>query len=1154
MLKIGNQTHFPLIIGKNNRYLAALFNHLFMQKSILIRLLYLLGLFTFVYNTYAQPSWTINLLDSSKRDKKFEERKLGSEKMADKKFTIVRHIFQNNYTHYNYYYNANNKINTIVERAKTAHKDDYTKLLSYYPYSLENTALQKQELDSVIYKATAGILIHDLRNDWIDNMYLLMGQAYFYRKDFDSAAATFQFINYNLFPRKKAEDDNRIIGTSGASSKGIISIANEEKRNILQKLTALPPSRNDALVWMTLTLIEQNELGEAASLINTLQQDPNLPLRLVNDLEEINAYYFFKQNIYDSAANHLEKALSNYKTKQDLARAEFLLAQLYEGTHQFEKATVYYNKSSDHTTSPVMDIYAQLNNAKMMKGTDVKELDKGIKQLLSMAKKDKFELYRDIIYYAAGELALQKPDTTTGVIYYSKSLQYNQPTSGFKNKAFLKLADIAFDLKQFKRANSLYDSLVLTDTLLNERLPQINERKTALAKIVEKIIIIEREDSLQRIAAMPLLERTAFVKKLSKRLRKENGLKESDNESDNAGPMITFDSKKNEPVDLFNNGSDKGDWYFYNAALKAKGSTDFKSKWGTRNNADNWRRKGAAEKVVKNDVVNAKPESDQGDIDGAVVKNDQKKRIPHGKDKDELKKITLQDVSYLGLMANIPLVPEKLLESNALIAVNLYELAKLIQTELEDYQQAINTYDTSLNRFPDSLYNGGIYLGLYYCYSKLGNTERANYYKNLLNTKFAGSAANKLITNPLSGKPAMKNSAGTKRYEDIYNLFIEGKFKEALSEKQKADSLYGKNFWSPQLLYIESVYFIKEHQDSVAINVLEDIIKLYPKSPLMAKAERMIDVLKRRKEIEEYLTALQVTRMGEDSVVEVPGVKLIRDDANLIVSPKRVDSIKAVIPKNIPKASAIAPEVVVAKDSVKKIIPVVPKNLVKKDTVKNVVPVVPKDLVKKDTIKKIVPVAPKNLVKKDTILKAVPIVPKVVVVKDSVKKAVPVTPKIVVKKDTVKKAVPIITKIEPAKDTIKKTAQILVNASFVFNPAQAQNVVMLLDKVDGTYVNESKNAFTRYISENFKTQKIVISRNALDKDIALLVFTSFANADEAVQFYDKIKKAAPDEVSWLPVAKYSFLVISDDNIQLLQTNKNLKAYKELINKQYPGKF
>ena len=64
-------------------------------------------------------------------------------------------------------------------------QDDYSKLLSYYPYNLENTASQTSELDSVIYKSTAGILIHDLRTDWVDNLYFLIGKSYYYKKDFD---------------------------------------------------------------------------------------------------------------------------------------------------------------------------------------------------------------------------------------------------------------------------------------------------------------------------------------------------------------------------------------------------------------------------------------------------------------------------------------------------------------------------------------------------------------------------------------------------------------------------------------------------------------------------------------------------------------------------------------------------------------------------------------------------------------------------------------------------------------------------------------------------------------------------------------------------------------------------------------------------------
>lgn len=1013
-----------------------------MFKKILLPFLLSSILFTFVNRVFGQPAWTINLLDSSKRSKKFEERKLGSEKMAEKKFTKVRHVFQNNYTHYNYFFNANNKINAVIERAKAAQKDDYTKLLPYYPYTLENTATQKSELDSVIYKATAGILLHDLRNDWVDNMYLLMGQAYFFRKDFDSAAATFQFINYNLFPRKKKEDDNRIVGTSDAAGSGNLSIANKEKRNILQKLTAEPPSRNDALIWMIHTLIEQDELGEASALISTLQHDANLPQRLVNDLAEINAYWFFKQNIYDSAATHLENALSNAATKQDKGRSEFLLAQLFEITHQFDKATVFYNKASKHTTDPLMDIYAQLNNAKMMKGNDSVELKKSTDNLIRMAKKDKFEPYREIIYYAAGELFLQKPDTSAAIFYYNKSLKYNEANLSFKNKAFLKLADIAYNQKQFKIAYSLYDSLQMSDTTMSERLTEVMERKNGLSKIVEKIIIIDREDSLQKIAAMPPTERTALVKKMAKQFRKQNGIKEEVN--DNGSMPISFDSKKNEPLDLFANSS-KGDWYFDNTTLKSKGLSEFKRRWGTRTNTDNWRRKSAASTIDKNDAYTAPPDMGGADMDSALSTLDPKEAQ---KIKDDLKNsssdkiIQPQDQSFEGLMANLPLTPEKLEESNNLIAVSLFDLAKLYQTGLEDYQQAIVTYNQSLQRFPDSLYNGGIYIGLYYCYTKLGNKEQAAYYKDLLNTKFTTSPANKLLTSPFAGNTSLKNTEGTKRYEAIYNLFIEGKFEMALAEKQKADSLYGNSYWSPQLLYIEAVYHVKQHQDSMAILVLNNIISLHPQSTLKPKAERMIDVLSRRKDIENYLTTLVVTRANEDDIAVVPNEKLVRNDSNLIVSPKLFDSSKAVIPN----------ATVVIKDSVKKVVPIV------------------------------------------------------------------------------------------------------VNGPFTFNITTPQNVIMVLDKVDGTYINESKNAFTRYVSENFRNQGVAVTKTAVDKDISLLVFASFANAEAALQFLSKVKKAAPDEVSWLPAAKYSFLIISDENLQLLQINKNLKEYKGLLNKQFPDKF
>jgi hypothetical protein len=964
----------------------------------------------------AQPTWTLDPFGKEKKPEKFENRKLGSEKTANKKFTVPRRALQNTITHYNYYFNANNKVNAVVERAKLSNKDDYSKLLSFYPFALDNTAAQKQELDSVIYKSTAGILLHDLRNDWVDNMYMLIGKSYYYRKDFDSAAMTFQFINYNLFPRKKKEEDNRVVGTNESATGSNISIANKEKRNIVQKIAGLPPSRNDALIWLARTLIEQNEFGESAGLINTLQNDANLPGRLQNDLDEVNAYWYFKQSGYDSAAVYLENSISNADDKQDKSRREFLLAQLYEMNGLTDKASEYYSKASKHTVDPLMDIYARLNDAKMFRNTnDVKELNNTIDHLLKMAKRDKFEAYRDIVYYSAAVLTLQKPDTNAAIILFDKSVQYNENNISYKNKAFLQLGDIAYQRKLYKLSAAMYDSLQLSDTTFTDKIATLQARSAALTKIVAVIDNIEREDSLQRIAALVPAEREIFVKKLVKKLRKENGLKD-DAAATGSDPQ-TFGNKNNPPPDLFAANNTKGEWYFYNGALKARGFNDFKSRWGNRINADNWRRKSALEQTIKSITG--------PDLDNTKAKAAENK-VP-------------TEISYDALMQDLPLTPEKLDSSNTVLAVNLLALAKLYQNELEDYEEAIKTYEAYLQRFPNKLADGEIYLGLYYCYNKLGNTERASYYKNLLNTKFANTKAWQMVNTPAALNPKTKDPEATKTYQNIYDLFIEGRFDRALSEKKKADSAYGINYWTPQLSYIEALYNVKQCNDSIAIEGLTAIVQNNPTSPLKEKAQTMIDVLKRRKEIETYLTNLQVTRAQEDIIV-------IGDDKPAIKQPAPV---------------AAAPPVAIQKPAVN---------------------------------------------------------------------------------------VPVI------KDSIKKTPPLLTSGSFVIKPDSPHMVMMILEKVDGVYINEAKNAFNRYNKQNYYGEVIDITKDAIDAERNILVISSFADGAAALQYYDKIKKAAPREVSWLPANKYYFLIISNQNLQVLKNNKDITGYKALLNKQYPGKF
>ena len=972
----------------------------------------------------AQATWTLDPFGKEKKPEKYEEKVLASEKTGEKKFGPVRKFIQNTTSHYNFYFNANNKINTVIERARIANKDNYGKLLSYYPYSLENTASQKTDLDSVIYKATAGILLHDLRTEWVDNFYLLIGKSYFLKKDFDSAALTFQFINYNLFPRKKGDDDyNRVVGSNEAGSGlGSVSIADKENRNIIEKTFKLPPSRNDALIWQIRTYTEQNEFADAAGLISILQNDRNLPQRLKNDLADVTAYWFYAQNNYDSSAVHLAKAISNAEDKEDKSRREYLLAQMYEISGKYDLASAYYLRAAKHTADPVMDIFARLSDAKMLRlSGDYKELDNSIANLLKMARKDKYESFRDIIYYSAAQISLQRPDTVNGIVYYNKSIAYNLNASGYRDKSYLQLGDIAYTQRRYRDARSFYDSLNLAGADPDTK--GIEERKEVLGRLVPELLAVERADSLQAIAAMAPADRDALLKKMVKSYRKENGLKEEEDFGGNT--IITFSDRNKEPVDLFRAaGANTGEWYFYNANLKSKGFNDFKSKWGKRTNIDNWRRKTASETIVgKNLNANI-------DIDATIPQDGKGQLISSTSTKPI-------EFSYDGLMGDLPLTPELIDSSNSTIARSLFKAALIFQNELEDYQEAVNTYEEFIRRFPTHSLTPEVYFGLSYCYGKTGNTAKANYYKSLLTSNYAGSNSAKMISNPSLMKPGEKNPEVTARYSGIYDMFIEGDFEKATAAKNRADSTFGSNYWSPQLLYIESVYYIKEKKDSNAIAVLKNLQTLYPQSPLQEKAATMIDVLGRRAEIEKYLTDLQVTRIEDEKVV-------ISDD-------KPPVSVKA--PTAAPIVVKTAPPVVIKKMS------------------------------------------------------------------DSI-----------------------------------KLPQVYVNKSFTLQPDAPHYVVMILDKVDAVYVNEAKNAFTRYNKGSMATLNVVISRDAIDAEKALVVFKPFDNAEGALKYFDKIKKAAPSEVSWLQPAKYSFIIISESNLQLLKANKDISSYKQLLNANFGNRF
>jgi tetratricopeptide (TPR) repeat protein len=794
------------------------------------------------------------------KPKGYEERTLKSEDVS-KKFTTMKRFWHNTGTHYNFYFNANNKLNEVIERAKLTFVDDYSLLLPFYNYSLDVTAADSIQLDSIIDKTQTGIALHDQRNDWIDNLYLLWGAGYYLRKDFDSAYLMFQFINYQ-FNQSQKEDYYKTIGSSRDGAVAY-SIATKEKNSLPRRIFTEPPSRNDAFIWQIRNFLAQDLTPEAASLIVTLRNDPVFPKRLKNDLEEVQAYYFYKQGQWDSAASHLVNALDNAPNKRERARWEYLLAQLYELSGKYKESEKYFAKAINHTTDPILDIYARLYSIRVNKDGGENYIDKNIAELLKMARRTKYEDYRDIIYYMAAQMQLERNNIEGAMPLLLKSTQYasNSPTQ--RNRAFLQLAELSFNRKQYRNAYNFYDSLRMDDPALKEP-EKITARKEMLGRIATNSEIIERQDSLQRIAAMPEEARKDFVKDLTKRLRKQQGLKAEDISSGNTNPVA---GGTNTPPPLFNNTESKGDWYFYSNSSRTKGAADFKSRWGNRVNTDNWRRMAASaalqdkmRQAANSQIDPSKVVKGQGVVDGG-------------------------EITFDGLYNKLPLTPEQLKASNDSIQQAMFKLGKAYIQEIEDCAAGTETMEGLRSRFPQFTPMDEVLFNLYYCYHKNGESGKAAAIKKLMSDQYGNSNFTTIVTTGKNPQSKTGNTEANKTYENIYDLFIEGKFDEAISQKKIADSVFGKHYWTPQLLYIESVYYIKQQQDSVAISKLNNIVSQFPNTPLATKATTMIDVLGRRKQIEEELRNLDITRPARDTTTRYRPVA-----GNPVTQPVRRDT------------------------------------------------------------------------------------------------------------------------------------------------------------------------------------------------------------------------------------------------------------------------
>ncbi|MFT4534737.1 MAG: tetratricopeptide (TPR) repeat protein [Saprospiraceae bacterium] len=109
-------------------------------------------------------------------------------------------FYHNTTALYNGYFNANELMKESYMTLKQSHKDNYTELLPLYDYvTIADPKVVYANLDKAIEKVTTVASLH-APSKWVDDCYVLMGEAQYLKQEFETAEETFAYFKDEFNP------------------------------------------------------------------------------------------------------------------------------------------------------------------------------------------------------------------------------------------------------------------------------------------------------------------------------------------------------------------------------------------------------------------------------------------------------------------------------------------------------------------------------------------------------------------------------------------------------------------------------------------------------------------------------------------------------------------------------------------------------------------------------------------------------------------------------------------------------------------------------------------------------------------------------------------------------------------------------------------
>jgi len=749
------------------------------------------------------------------------------------KNTGMSRAYHNLTAKFNVLFNGSESFKKGTLKIDQGFRDDYAEVLPIFPFAEKSAAsLASSDMDRVIKKCTKLISLHSIKakpkvknsknltpkqreffnkkeyNAYVDDAYLLMGKAHFYKQEFTEASDVFHQI-LNDF---KNED-------------------------------IIPETQ----IWLARELIETKQYKDAYEILNLLQNKSDFPPKLLPELYPTAANYYLKQKDYIQTISYLEKSLPIEKHKKSKTRYYYILAQLLEKTGDLKRASDYYSLVIKMNPVYEMSFNARINRALAFqqgfgKAAEIED------ELGKMLRDDKNNEYQDQIYFALGNLAAKEGNYPKAIENYKKSVRANVNNEQQKTRSFLTLANLYYSFPDYPNAQAYYDSAIVQLSPDYPGYETLFTKSKSLTRLVKELNTFQLEDSVLKLAKLPQEELYARIDAIIESEKKKEELERQRQQEEQ------LDRQFGNEVSVQNfsrqqNTTEGTRWYFYNDAAKSQGFREFRLTWGNRKLEDHWQR---SVKTASAFAAGGTDETEQTDETASRPVN------------------SFSKMSREFYLVNIPKTDSAVTASLKRIEQSEYNMGVIYKTDLKDFEKASASFKDLIKRFPSSPYLLSAYYNLYSLARDQNNQAMTDYYKNIIAGQFPESMYAKVLTNPgyIQELEQEEKKVG-QYYSDTYDLYKSGNYAEVISRSDYALKNFKDNKLIPKFTYMSLLAAGKNSDRKIFRESLQALITRYPNTDVASDAQNLVDYMDREhpelKEAQEKIISQKLYQVHFDS-------------------------------------------------------------------------------------------------------------------------------------------------------------------------------------------------------------------------------------------------------------------------------------------------